>query len=61
MRSHSGSRSKFLTNSRSFVGSVPWGLLFVYLNDFLTQEKSMSTNDATLVIGVFGAGGERAK
>ena len=49
-------RTTSLLILQSFVGSVPWGLIFIYLNDFLTQEKGMPNSDATAIIGVFGAG-----
>jgi len=37
-------------------GCLPWGLLVVYLNDFLVQNKGLSLEAATLVVLAFGAG-----
>jgi len=46
----------YLLILQSFVGSIPWGFIFVFLNDFLTQEKGMGNGDATAIIGIFGVG-----
>jgi len=37
-------------------GSIPWGVICVFLNDFLSQEKGLSIEKATLVVGMFGVG-----
>lgn len=45
-------------NVLSFVqglpGCVPWGVIYVYFNDFLAQEKGMAIQDAAVVMVVFG-------
>ncbi|CAL5223333.1 g5832 [Coccomyxa viridis] len=38
-------------------GSLPWGVLLTFLNDFLSQHKGMSISQATLVMTVWGLGG----
>jgi len=37
-------------------GTVPWGVFFIYLNDFYAQEKGFSVEAATLIVMVVGAG-----
>jgi len=37
-------------------GSIPWGVICVFLNDFLSQEKGLTIEQATLVVGMFGFG-----
>jgi hypothetical protein len=34
-------------------GSLPWGVLLTFLNDFLSQRKGMSIANATWVRGTF--------
>jgi len=38
-------------------GSLPWGMLLVFFNDFLAQQKHFSVPAATLVVSIFGIGG----
>jgi len=40
----------------SFFGNVPWGIIFVFLNDYLSQEKGLSVPQATFLVLVFGVG-----
>ncbi len=49
-------RSNAILLWQGFFSSIPWGILFVFLNDFLSQEKGFSVPDATFLICVFGAG-----
>lgn len=46
------------TNLMVFVqgifGTVPWGVFFVYLNDYLAQDKGFSVQAATLIIMALG-------
>jgi predicted MFS family arabinose efflux permease len=46
------------TNLLVFVqdifGTVPWGVFFVYLNDFLAQEKGYTVQAATLIVMAIG-------
>ncbi len=37
-------------------GTIPWGVFFIYLNDFYAQEKGFSVEAATLIVMVVGAG-----
>ena len=41
---------------QGFASSVPWGIIFVFLNDYLSQERGFSVPDATYLVAVFGAG-----
>jgi MFS family permease len=42
---------------QGFFTSIPWGVMFVFLNDFLSQERGFTVPDATFLVAVFGAGG----
>ncbi len=46
------------TNRLAFVqamfGTVPWGVFFIYLNDFYAQEKGFSVETATLIVMFIG-------
>lgn len=37
-------------------GCVPWGIIHTYLNDYLSQDRGMSIQKATLVFVMFGLG-----
>lgn len=41
---------------QGFISSLPWGVIFVFLNDFLSQERGFSVPSATFIVAVFGAG-----
>jgi MFS family permease len=41
---------------QGFFSSVPWGVMFVFLNDFLLQERGFSESDATFLVAMFGIG-----
>ena len=41
---------------QGFFSSVPWGIIFVFLNDYLSQERGFSVPDATYIVFVFGLG-----
>jgi predicted MFS family arabinose efflux permease len=41
---------------KAFFTSLPWGIVFVFLNDFLSQEKGFSVPDATFMVMLFGIG-----
>jgi len=47
------------TNLLIFVqgipGTVPWGVFFVFLNDFYAQEKGYTVQEATLIVMAIGA------
>ena len=42
---------------QGFFSNVPWGVMFVFLNDFLSQERGLSVPDATFIVAIFGVGG----
>jgi len=48
--------SNFLLMIQGFFCNIPWGMMFVFLNDFLSQEKGLTVSDATFVVAVFGFG-----
>lgn len=53
----------FTTKSVSLIllqglpGCLPWGMLYVFMNDFLSEEKEMSVQHATAVMTCFSVGG----
>jgi predicted MFS family arabinose efflux permease len=49
-------KTNFLVFISGIPGNIPWGILFVYLNDFYAQEKGFSVEAATLIIMAIGAG-----
>src|SRR5690606_38946052 len=51
-----GIRTNLLVFLQGIFGTVPWGVAFVYLNDFLAQDKGYGVQTATaIVIGIGGA------
>jgi len=48
--------SNFILLWQGFFSSLPWGVIFVFLNDFLSQERGFSVPDATFLVAVFGVG-----
>ncbi|KAK9830293.1 hypothetical protein WJX72_010834 [[Myrmecia] bisecta] len=50
-------RSNICVILQGLPGSLPWGVLLTYFNDFLSQQKGLSTADATFVLTIWGAGG----
>jgi len=49
-------RSNRLLFWQGFFSSVPWGIMFCFLNDYLSQEKGLSVPNATYLVMVFGVG-----
>jgi translation initiation factor 4G len=49
-------RSNAILLWQGFFSSLPWGIIFVFLNDFLSQERGFSVPDATFLVAVFGLG-----
>jgi MFS family permease len=41
---------------QGFVTSLPWGIVLVFLNDYLSQEKGFSVPEATFMVMLFGVG-----
>ena len=48
--------SNLLLMAQGFFSSVPWGIVFTFLNDYLSQEQGLSVPDATFLVLVFGIG-----
>ena len=49
-------RTNIILILQAFPGTIPWGVLFAYLNDFLSQEKGLPVEQATLLVSLFGVG-----
>jgi predicted MFS family arabinose efflux permease len=49
-------RSNMILLWQGFFTSLPWGIVFVFLNDYLSQEKRFSVPDATFMVMLFGIG-----
>ena len=41
---------------QGFFCSLPWGIIFVFLNDYLSQEQGLSVKAATFLVFIFGLG-----
>jgi len=41
---------------QGFFSSLPWGIIFVFLNDYLSQERGFTVPDATFLVFLFGVG-----
>jgi MFS family permease len=48
-------RTNLLILLQAIPGTVPWGVFFVYLNDFYAHDKGFSVPDATLLVMAVGA------
>jgi predicted MFS family arabinose efflux permease len=46
-----------LCNLQGLFGCLPWGMILVFLNDFLAQNKGLSVQQSTFVLLVLGVGG----
>lgn len=42
---------------QGFPGCLPWGMIFVFLNDYFSEERNMSVENATAALTCFGVGG----
>lgn len=42
---------------QGFPGCLPWGMIFVFLNDYLSSDRGMSVQGATAALTTFGLGG----
>jgi hypothetical protein len=45
-----------LSYLQGIPGCMPWGMIYVFLNDYLSDDKSLSVRYATLIVTVFGIG-----
>ncbi|KAK9838287.1 hypothetical protein WJX81_002411 [Elliptochloris bilobata] len=50
-------RSNLAVVLQGLPGSLPWGVLITFLNDFLSQQKGLTVPQATVVVIVAGSGG----
>ncbi len=48
-------KTNLLVLVQGIPGCIPWGVFFIYLNDFYSQEKGYSVETATLIIMTAGA------
>jgi predicted MFS family arabinose efflux permease len=48
-------RTNLLILLQALPGTVPWGVFFVYLNDYYAHDKGFSVPEATMLIMVIGA------
>ena len=48
-------RTNILILLQALPGTVPWGVFFVYLNDFYAHDKGFTVADATLLVMAIGA------
>lgn len=42
---------------QGFPGCIPWGMIYVYLNDYLSANRGLSVQSATMALTIFGIGG----
>lgn len=42
---------------QGFPGCLPWGMIYVFLNDYLSEDRHMTVQAATAVLTCFGIGG----
>ena len=47
----------FANVSVGLPGCVPWGVIYVFLNDYLSNDRHMSSQAAATTIFLFGVGG----
>jgi predicted MFS family arabinose efflux permease len=50
-------RTNVIILLQALPGTVPWGVFFVYLNDYYAHDKGFSVPDATMLVMVIGASG----
>jgi predicted MFS family arabinose efflux permease len=48
-------KTNLLVLIQGLPGCIPWGVFFVYLNDFFSQDKGFSVETATLIVMAGGA------
>ena len=42
---------------QGFPGCLPWGMIYVFLNDYFSSDQGMSIEAATTALTLFGVGG----
>lgn len=43
--------------AQGFPGCLPWGMIYVFLNDYFSSDRGMSVEEATAALTTFGVGG----
>ena len=51
-----GNASNLLLLWQGFSSSLPWGIIMVFLNDYLAQECQFTVKEATFMVSCFGVG-----
>jgi len=49
-------KSNILLMLQGLIGNLPWGVIYIYFNDYLSQEQGLSVPQATYVVALFGLG-----
>ena len=47
--------NKKIPLQRKWLGTVPWGVFFIFLNDFYSQDKGFTVEMATVIVMAVGA------
>jgi len=47
-------KTNLLVFLQGIPGTVPWGVFFIFLNDYLSQDKGYSIETATLIVMIIG-------
>ncbi|MCF7802030.1 MAG: MFS transporter [Candidatus Marinimicrobia bacterium] len=47
-------KTNLLVFLQGIPGTVPWGVFFIFLNDYLSQDKGYSVETATLIVTIIG-------
>jgi predicted MFS family arabinose efflux permease len=42
---------------QGFPGCLPWGMIYVFLNDYFSEDRGLSVQGATAALTLFGVGG----
>jgi len=50
-------KSVLLIYSQGLPGCLPWGMIYVFLNNFLSEDRGLTIRDATLGLTSIGVGG----
>lgn len=54
LRRVAGTRTNQLLLTGIVIGTVPWAMLLVYMNDYFVQEKGFTVPEATGIMAAFG-------
>lgn len=42
--------------TQGIPGCLPWGIVYVYLNDYFSEDRGLSIHEATVLLSMFGVG-----